>query len=67
MSVKSNLKVILVQKKIKQIDLAAEIGVSQSTMNSLCNERTLPTLEVALKISSALNLSVNEIWELQNK
>ncbi|MFE4202160.1 helix-turn-helix transcriptional regulator [Aneurinibacillus aneurinilyticus] len=62
MAIKSKLKLILVERNIRQNDLARRIGVSNPTINKACKDG--PTLEVAIKISNELNMSVNDIWEL---
>lgn len=64
MAIKSKLKLILVERNIRQNDLARRIGVSNPTINAACKGG--PTLEVAIKISNELNMSVNDIWELMD-
>lgn len=60
--VKSRLKVILVERQISQTYLAKRIGISITAVNAICNEKSTPTLEVALNIASALGVSVHDIW-----
>ncbi|MCI1693807.1 MAG: helix-turn-helix transcriptional regulator [Aneurinibacillus aneurinilyticus] len=50
MAIKSRLKLILVERNIRQNDLARRIGVSNPTINAAC--KGSPTLEVAIKISN---------------
>lgn len=65
MAVRCNLKVILVQRKLSQQWLAERVDVSHTTINAICNERSFPSMELGLKISETLNLSIHEIWELE--
>ncbi|WP_018130573.1 helix-turn-helix transcriptional regulator [Effusibacillus pohliae] len=64
MAVKSRLKVILVERRIKQYELAERIGVSKHQINRICNGVN-PELETALKIARELNMSIHDIWELE--
>jgi DNA-binding XRE family transcriptional regulator len=51
----NNIKNILKEKNMKQLDLAELTGVDKSTINLIVNNRTQPTLEVFLKIWAALD------------
>jgi DNA-binding XRE family transcriptional regulator len=52
---KNNIKKILKDKNIKQLDLAELTGLDKSTINLIVNNRTNPTLDAFLKIWSALD------------
>ncbi|MEK0285903.1 MULTISPECIES: helix-turn-helix transcriptional regulator [Bacillaceae] len=62
MKYKCKLRVILAEKEIKHGDFAERIEVSKTTMSNLINGRTLPTFDIAYKISEKLNMDIREIW-----
>lgn len=61
---KSKLSEIVEERGIKQTWLAKRAGVNTSTLSNIVNGRHLPSIEVALKIAKALNVDIDEIWEL---
>jgi len=50
---------------ITQQELADSIHVSRQTINSIENNRYVPSIILALKISELLKKSVNKIFELE--
>ena len=52
---------------ISQQELAEKIGVSRQTINSIENNRYVPSTVLALKISEIFEKSVNEIFKLTEK
>ncbi|WP_082034184.1 helix-turn-helix transcriptional regulator [Cohnella kolymensis] len=46
----------------RQKPFAEKLEISQTTLSLLVNNRSLPTLEMAYRISEELNLSVHDIW-----
>lgn len=62
---KNNIKIERAIKNITQEDLAKEIEVSRQTINSIENNRYVPSTILALKISKLFGKSVNEIFELE--
>lgn len=71
MPVNSNLKVILVVERVSQVELAARVGISQRAMNAICNGKSDPTLENALRITKEINemvdkikYTIHDIWSL---
>ncbi|MEH7514313.1 helix-turn-helix domain-containing protein [Gottfriedia acidiceleris] len=61
---RNNLRIILADKKIKKGDFASLVGISPGTLSFIVSERSTPTLEVAMKIAKALDLKVEDIWNL---
>ena len=61
---KSRLKEIMQERGIKQNWLAKKVGVRPSTISKIVNEKTTPTLELALLIADVLELTVHDIWEI---
>jgi len=64
---RNRLKVLLVEKEIRQKDLAEAVGVSHSAITAICNKRALPSLETALKIAKVLGVRVEDIWYLEDE
>ena len=63
---KNTIKVERAIKNLTQEDLANEIGVSRQTINSIENNRYIPSTILALKISKLFDKDVTEIFELED-
>jgi DNA-binding XRE family transcriptional regulator len=61
----NNLSKILDERGIKQIWLCAKADISQTTLSNCLNDRHSVSLIVALKIANALELRVEDIWQLR--
>jgi len=61
---KNNIKELRKNKKLRQEDLAEELGVTRQTVIAIENNKYDPTLELAMKISEFFGLSVNDIFHL---
>ena len=65
MSKNMRLLLALAQRDWSQRDLAKKAGVSQATINKLCNEHHVPTLRTAYKLSQALDRTNVELgWDI---
>lgn len=62
---KNTIKVERAIKNLTQEDLAKEIEVSRQTINSIENNRYIPSTILALKISKLFEKNVNEIFQLE--
>ena len=65
MKMKNNIKELRKNKKLRQEDLAEELGVTRQTIIAIENNKYDPTLELAMKISEFFGLSVNDIFHLK--
>lgn len=65
MSVKSRIKIILVQKEVSQKEFAKMMGVSPQQANNWVSGRTIPKMETLLKMSEILDCSINDFYELE--
>lgn len=63
MALKCNLKIIMLQKKVRQIELSKLTGISRSNINLIANGKQDPSLENAMIISKELGASIYDIWE----
>ena len=63
---RNNLKVQRAIKNITQAELARRIGVSRQTINAIESQNYVPSTKLALKLSREFNLSVNEIFTLED-
>ena len=61
---KNSIKIERALKNMTQETLAKKIGVSRQTINSIENNRYVPSTVLALKISEIFEKPVNEIFEL---
>lgn len=56
------LKLIIVERGIKQNKFAERVGVSTTAMNAIVNGKSLPSLPTALRIARAVGSTVEELW-----
>ena len=61
---KNNIKELRKNKKLRQEDLAEELGVTRQTIIAIENNKYDPTLELAMKISAFFGENVNDIFHL---
>jgi putative transcriptional regulator len=66
MNLKNRLKVArITYDDLTQEQLSKRVGCSRQTINSIENSRFVPSVELALRISSVLEMSVEEIFMLK--
>lgn len=63
---KNNIRVERARSKISQQQLADLTNVSRQTINAIELGKFIPSTLLSLKISRIFNLTVNEIFELEN-
>ena len=63
---KNRLKVLRAERNWSQQDLAAKLGVSRQTINSIETEKYDPSLPLALKIGRLFDLCVEKIFTLDD-
>lgn len=64
MAVRNRLETIIAERGLKNVWLANKAGISNSTLGNIIKNRHNPNVEVALRIAKALNMTVEDIWEL---
>ena len=64
---KNNIRIERAIQNITQHELAERVGVSRQTINSIETGRYVPSKNIALKIYSFFNKTVNEIFLLEEK
>ena len=64
---KNTIKIQRAIKDLTQEALAAKIGVSRQTVNSIETNRYVPSTVLALKIARVFDKSVNELFELEEE
>jgi putative transcriptional regulator len=57
------IKYIRLQKKISQTEIAYRCGFDKSNYNTIESGKRNPTIISLLKISKALNVSINDFFE----
>lgn len=67
MKVRNRIKEIREARQIQQNVMAKAMGVSRQTMTAIENMKYNPSLELTLKIAQYFELSVEEIFELEEK
>ena len=63
---KNNLRVERARQRITQQELADRTGVSRQTINAIEQGKFNPSTVLALKMSRVFNLSVNNLFELED-
>lgn len=62
----NTLKELRKEKGLTQADLASAAGVSRKTINTIENKVFVPSTVLALTLAKVLDLSVHDIFELEN-
>lgn len=62
---KNKIKVFRAMNDLTQQDLAEKIEVSRQTINSIENNRYVPSTVLALRLSEVFKVSVNELFALE--
>ncbi len=63
--VKNKIKINRTIKNLTQKELAEKVGVSRQTINYIENNRYIPSVLLALKISKVLEKSIEELFQLE--
>lgn len=63
---KNTLKVQRAKKNLTQEQLAELVGVTRKTINTVENCVYIPSTYLALKLSSALNVTVEELFQIDD-
>ena len=63
---KNNLKEERVKKELTQVQLAEIVNVSRQTIISIETNRYIPSVLLSLKIAKAINIKVENLFELEN-
>ena len=63
---KNRIKVERAERNITQANLAALIGVSRQTINTIESGRYVPSTVLALKISKVFDKPINALFELED-
>jgi len=56
------LKKILKEKGIKSVDFAKQIGVTENTVSNINNGKTLPKIQLLVKIANVLNVDIRDLF-----
>lgn len=62
---KNTIKVERARHNMTQADLAIKVGVSRKTINTIETGRFIPTTITAIRIARAFDLTVEEIFVLE--
>lgn len=66
MAVKCNLKQIRTDRNLQQKEVGAAVKTDGRTISRYETGERCPNMEMALRLSAYLNLSINEIFELDD-
>lgn len=62
--VNNRLEHYMKKKNIGVIDLATAVGVSKNSISSYKNKKTIPSVDIAVKISQFLEVDLHDLWDL---
>ncbi|AIQ15927.1 XRE family transcriptional regulator [Paenibacillus sp. FSL H7-0357] len=63
--VNNRIKVLRAERDWTQADLAEHVGISRQAVISIEKYKYTPSLELAFKIAKAFNVSINEVFVLE--
>lgn len=55
------IRAVLIEKNIKQQELADKLGVSKVTVSYWCNNQTTPSLETLGQIAKILKVKISDL------
>ena len=61
----SHIKKWRKSKKLTQTELAQKVHISRQSLSAIENERTIPSLKVALRLSRFFCTDVNQLFTLE--
>ncbi|MEQ8476577.1 MAG: helix-turn-helix transcriptional regulator [Fulvivirga sp.] len=64
---KNLIKVERARCNLSQSDLAEKVGVTRQTIYAIENRRFTPSVILAFKIAQALNISIENLFELEEE
>lgn len=62
----NHLKALRAARGLTQADLASAVGVSRKTINTIENRVFIPSTVLALGLAQVLEVSVHDVFELDN-
>ena len=67
MPVMNHIREIRIERNIKQIKMAEDLQITRQTLTAVEKAKYNPSLELALKIAKYFNLSVHDIFILEEE
>lgn len=64
--VQNNIKSIMKEKGLKQKRIAEKIGIEPNYFSMIVNGKHVPSVEIALKLTKILDISIEEIFYLKD-
>jgi putative transcriptional regulator len=64
--VNNHIRELRTEKQWSQGQVAQRTGVARQTINAIENSRSVPTLELALKLAQAFDRTVEQLFELDD-
>ncbi|GAB4512186.1 MAG: helix-turn-helix transcriptional regulator [Allomuricauda sp.] len=61
----SHIQNLRKSKKLTQNELAQKVNISRQSLSAIENEKTVPSLKVALKLSLIFEVEVNELFSIE--
>lgn len=62
-TVSDNLRILRLQLRITQEELAEKVNISAKYLNMIENRKANPTILIVIKLCSAMNVSLDKVWQ----
>lgn len=63
----NNLKKIIKEKNLKYEDISKDIKIGRTTIYQIANKKSIPSVEIALKLSRYLEIPLTELFYLEDE
>ena len=62
-TVSDNLRILRLQLRITQEELAEKVNISAKYLNMIENRKANPAILIVIKLCSAMNVSLDKVWQ----
>ena len=62
-TVSDNLRILRLQLRITQEELAEKVNISAKYLNMIENRKANPTILIVINPCSAMNVSIHKVWQ----
>lgn len=63
-TVSDNLRVLRLQRRITQEELAEKVNISTKYLNMIENRKANPTILIVIKLCLAMRISLDKVWDI---
>ncbi|MBC2459388.1 helix-turn-helix transcriptional regulator [Clostridium beijerinckii] len=63
----NNLRKIIKERNLKYDDISRDINIGRTTIYQIANKKSIPSVEIALKLSRHLEIPLTELFYLEEE